>query len=140
MPHHPTPRMPRTPQYHRSRSLPSRQVELCWLTVHRILRNGFEINYLHAMTSVQLGAELNTGVVLVISTGAKSVRHVKHTHAGISEGLKDMAEDGSEFSLDSQVPCKKLSQFEEWLLFLLVAVLMLDIPLKEFQILYKDGK
>ncbi|KAI8632981.1 hypothetical protein F5Y19DRAFT_335807 [Xylariaceae sp. FL1651] len=68
--------------------------QLCEITAHRILRNGFHIEYLRAMTSVQIGAELGTGVVLVVSAGNKSVRNVKHTTPGIAEGLRDMAQDG----------------------------------------------
>jgi hypothetical protein len=70
--------------------------QLCEITAHRILRNGFEVEYLRARTSVQIGAELCTGVVLLLSTGNKSVRNIKHTRPGIKEGLKNMAEDGLE--------------------------------------------
>ncbi|KAI1809366.1 hypothetical protein GGS20DRAFT_308861 [Poronia punctata] len=68
--------------------------QLCEITAHRILHQGFNIEYLRAGTSVQLGAELGTGVVLVISTGTKSVRRVQCTWPGITEGLEDMAQDG----------------------------------------------
>jgi hypothetical protein len=81
----------------RSDSIADKDVKwdkLCEITAHRILRSGFEIEYLYAMTSVQLGAELGTGVVLVVSAGSKSVRNVKHTEPGIKEGLRDMAQDG----------------------------------------------
>lgn len=64
------------------------------MTMHRILRNGFKIEYLRAMTSVQIGGELGTGVVLIVSAGNKSVRNVRHDEVGVSEGLKDMALDG----------------------------------------------
>ncbi|KAF2970934.1 hypothetical protein GQX73_g2645 [Xylaria multiplex] len=88
--------MPATPRHSGPGSINSRSDwdQLCEITARRILRNGFEIEYLHAMTSVQIGAELGTGVVLVVAAGAKSVRHVKHTDPGVSEGLRDMANDG----------------------------------------------
>ncbi|KAI1163566.1 hypothetical protein F5B18DRAFT_311512 [Nemania serpens] len=78
--------------------------QLCEITAHRILREGFVIEYLRAMTSVQIGGELGTGVVLIVSAGTQSVRHVGHTEPGISEGLRDMAQDGCELSLASLVP------------------------------------
>ncbi|KAI0419537.1 hypothetical protein F5X98DRAFT_372551 [Xylaria grammica] len=103
--HHHTPRTPRAPATPRAGSANSKSEwdRLCEVTAHRILRNGFEIEYLHAMTSVQLGAELATGVVLVVSAGNQSVHHVKHTAPGVSEGLKDMAEDGRVLWFDAGV-------------------------------------
>ncbi|KAI3320762.1 hypothetical protein HD806DRAFT_504903 [Xylariaceae sp. AK1471] len=89
--------IPVTPTFPRSGSNTNKNVkwdQLCEITAHRILRSGFVIEYLYAMTSVQLGAELGTGVVLVVSAGSKSVRNVKHTEPGIKEGLRDMAQDG----------------------------------------------
>ncbi len=68
------------------------------------------------MTSVQLGAELGTGVVLVVTAGAQTVRHVRHTEAGISEGIRDMAQDGSELSLDGRVPGSTLPRSRKKLL------------------------
>ncbi|KAI0877856.1 hypothetical protein GGS24DRAFT_497357 [Hypoxylon argillaceum] len=94
-------RPPRTPTYPRQSgprvTTKAEWDQLCEITAHRILRNGFEIEYLRGDTSVQIGGELNTGVVLVISAGKKSVRDVRHTEAGVSEGLTDMAQDGCEF-------------------------------------------
>ncbi|KAI1495947.1 hypothetical protein F5X99DRAFT_422515 [Biscogniauxia marginata] len=70
--------------------------ERCELTAHKIIRRGFDIEYLHGMTSVKIGTELGTGVYLMVSAGVKSVRNVRHTTVGISEGLRDMAQDGLE--------------------------------------------
>ncbi|KAI0965013.1 hypothetical protein F4678DRAFT_467969 [Xylaria arbuscula] len=100
MDRHRTPRAPRTPRRPGFR-VPSNAEwdQLCEITIHRILRGGFKIEYLRAMTSVQIGTELDTGVVLVVSAGAQPVRNVKHTDAGISEGLRDIAENGCEFFL-----------------------------------------
>ncbi|KAI1345546.1 hypothetical protein F5Y01DRAFT_320666 [Xylaria sp. FL0043] len=97
MPPDQIPRSSRTPSTSRpptSGPLDTRKVDLCRITAHRILRKGFGIEYLHANTIVEIGAEPDTGVVLVIKAGRWSIRDVKHTHAGISEGLRDMAEDG----------------------------------------------
>ncbi|KAI1823695.1 hypothetical protein F4861DRAFT_539677 [Xylaria intraflava] len=71
--------------------------QLCEITAHRILRNGFNFEYISAMTSVQIGGELGTGVVLVVSAGNKDIRNVRHTEPGVAEGLKFMAQDGREF-------------------------------------------
>ncbi|KAL7621279.1 hypothetical protein AAE478_008598 [Parahypoxylon ruwenzoriense] len=46
------------------------------------------------MSSIELGSELHTGVVLVMSTGNKPVRGVTSEMAGVNEGLRDMALDG----------------------------------------------
>ncbi|KAI1122823.1 hypothetical protein F5Y10DRAFT_270688 [Nemania abortiva] len=89
---------PRTPQHRWQSGVRANSKtewdQLCEITAHRILRNGFVIEYLHAMTSVQIGGEQGTGVVLVVSAGSQSVRNVRHTDAGVSEGLVDMALDG----------------------------------------------
>ncbi|GAP92094.1 hypothetical protein SAMD00023353_6600350 [Rosellinia necatrix] len=66
---------------------------LCEVTAYRILRNGFSID-INALTRVQFGAELDTGVVLIVSAGSRFVRDVEHTTPGIIDGLKDMAKDG----------------------------------------------
>jgi hypothetical protein len=93
---------PRTPTHSRQSSRRANTKaewdQLCEITAHRILRNGFVIEYLQAMTSVQLGGELGTGVVLIVSSGSKTVRNVRHTEPGISEGLTDMAHDGCELA------------------------------------------
>ncbi|KAI1291280.1 hypothetical protein F5Y03DRAFT_400824 [Xylaria venustula] len=91
-----TPRSPRTPRHPGSRVPQSREEwnQLCEITIHRILRRGFDIENMPPMTSARIGAELDTGVVLIVSTGARSVSDVKHTDAGISEGLRDIAESG----------------------------------------------
>ncbi|KAI1277237.1 hypothetical protein F5Y07DRAFT_107098 [Xylaria sp. FL0933] len=97
-------RTPSTSRPPTSGSLDTRKVDLCRTTARRILRNGFEVNHLDAYHSVQIGTEPDTGVVLVVSAGRWPIRDVKHTHAGISEGLTDMAEDGSEFALFVKFP------------------------------------
>ncbi|KAK5633924.1 hypothetical protein RRF57_009638 [Xylaria bambusicola] len=91
-----SPRTPRTPRHPSSRASRSSADwrQRCEITIHRILRKGFIVDYLHAHTSVMIGAELETGVILVISAGAKSIHGVEHTAPGISEGLKDIAKDG----------------------------------------------
>ncbi|KAI0802442.1 hypothetical protein GGR55DRAFT_446438 [Xylaria sp. FL0064] len=97
MPPDQIPRSSRTPGTSRpptSEQFDSRKVDLCRTTAHRILRRAFEINHIHAYQSVQIGAEPDTGVVLVIKAGRKPIGHVQHTHAGIWERLEDMAEDG----------------------------------------------
>ncbi|KAI1359114.1 hypothetical protein F5Y08DRAFT_320356 [Xylaria arbuscula] len=68
--------------------------QLCEYTAHRILRGGFLVEYLHPEYSVQLGAELKTGVVLVVAARDKPVKWIEHTDAGITEGLKDLARNG----------------------------------------------
>ncbi|KAH8157386.1 hypothetical protein CIB48_g10857 [Xylaria polymorpha] len=69
-------------------------IQLCDITAHRILRKGFTIEWLQAMTSIQLGQENNTGVVLIISAGSKSVQRVKHTDPGVVDGILDIATKG----------------------------------------------
>ncbi|KAI0007034.1 hypothetical protein F4779DRAFT_593849 [Xylariaceae sp. FL0662B] len=68
--------------------------EACQVTARIILRQGFDIKYLKAMTSIEMDG--GQGVVLVISAGSKSVRGVTHRTIGIRDGLQDMAEDGLE--------------------------------------------
>ncbi|KAI1195194.1 hypothetical protein F5X97DRAFT_326792 [Nemania serpens] len=68
--------------------------QLCEITAHRILRKGFLIEYLRAMTSIQIGGEQRTGVVLIVTAGVQSVRNVRHDEPGVSEGLRDMAQHG----------------------------------------------
>lgn len=59
-----------------------------------ILGRGFVIEHLRAMTSAQVGGEFGTGVVLIVTAGRKTVREVRHTDPGMSEGLRDMAQNG----------------------------------------------
>ncbi|KAI0595243.1 hypothetical protein F4775DRAFT_595467 [Biscogniauxia sp. FL1348] len=66
----------------------------CELTAKQIVELGFEIEYLREGATVEIGAELCTGVHLLVAAGDKPVRGVSHTTAGISEGLLDMASDG----------------------------------------------
>ncbi|KAI1181325.1 hypothetical protein F4777DRAFT_12939 [Nemania sp. FL0916] len=68
--------------------------QLCKITAYRILRDGFTIEHLPPMTSVQIGGQLGTGVVLVVSAGSKPVHDVHHVFPGIADGLTDMAQDG----------------------------------------------
>ncbi|KAI0551341.1 hypothetical protein F4679DRAFT_582511 [Xylaria curta] len=92
MPGHRSPRTPRTPR----RSAPSQAdiIQLCEITAHRILRKGFIIEYLKPMTSIQVGLENDTGVALVVSAGRKSVRDIRHTDPGITDGILDIASQG----------------------------------------------
>ncbi|KAI0201788.1 hypothetical protein F4808DRAFT_98417 [Astrocystis sublimbata] len=96
-----TPKTPRTPQY--LNTMPpayseEETIERCEITARRILRNGFVIEHLHAMTSVQIGAENNTGFVLIMSAGNRAVDKVEHTRAGIKEGILDIAGQGCELA------------------------------------------
>ncbi|KAI1489617.1 hypothetical protein F5X96DRAFT_670502 [Biscogniauxia mediterranea] len=68
--------------------------QLCERTAQQIVELGFEIEYLREAATIEIGAELCTGVHLLVSAGDKSVSGVNHTTAGISEGLLDMASDG----------------------------------------------
>ncbi|KAI1114660.1 hypothetical protein F5Y14DRAFT_413258 [Nemania sp. NC0429] len=85
---------PISPAFPRQSDIKAHWDQLCEITAARILRKGFVVEYLRAMTSIQIGRELGTGVVLIVSAGSQSVRHVRHTEPGISEGLRDMAQDG----------------------------------------------
>ncbi|KAI0487454.1 hypothetical protein F4859DRAFT_256856 [Xylaria cf. heliscus] len=98
-----TPRTPRVPRYSGSMGTTSEEnmAQLCEITAHRILRKGFIIEYLQAMTSIHLGRENNTGVVLIASAGSKSVHNVNHTDPGIEDGILDIATQGCGFSLHS---------------------------------------
>ncbi|KAI0147533.1 hypothetical protein GGR57DRAFT_254191 [Xylariaceae sp. FL1272] len=68
--------------------------QLCEITAGKILRNGFIIDYLKSGTSVLMGGELQTGVILVVTSGKKSVKNVRSETPGIGEGIRDMARDG----------------------------------------------
>ncbi|KAI0458030.1 hypothetical protein F5B21DRAFT_37301 [Xylaria acuta] len=96
MSRHQTPRTPKTPRHSDNMTTTSKadMVQLCEITAHRILRKGFIIQYLQAMTSIQLGAENNTGVVLIVSAGSKSVEDVRHTDSGVEDGILDIATKG----------------------------------------------
>ncbi|RYC63315.1 hypothetical protein CHU98_g2885 [Xylaria longipes] len=93
MARHQTPGTPRTPQFSGTTS-EADMVQLCEITAHRILRKGFIIKYLKAMSSIHLGAENNTGVVLIVSSGSKSVHNVTHTDSGVADGILDIATQG----------------------------------------------
>lgn len=66
----------------------------CELLVRKIMRRGFLIDRMNEMSSIELGRDCRTSVVLVISTGNNSVRNVRHSEPGIKEGLYDMAREG----------------------------------------------
>ncbi|KAI1140695.1 hypothetical protein F5Y05DRAFT_282661 [Hypoxylon sp. FL0543] len=66
----------------------------CELAARKILRRGFLIDHLDEMSSITLGREQQTEVVLVISTGNRAVYDIAHYDAGIKEGLLDMTKDG----------------------------------------------
>ncbi|KAI1100984.1 hypothetical protein F4804DRAFT_25828 [Jackrogersella minutella] len=70
--------------------------EECEITARKIIRRGFQIDEMRAMSSIALGEEQRTEVVLVISTGRHPVYNVSHREPGIQEGLYDMAKDGLE--------------------------------------------
>ncbi|KAI1462903.1 uncharacterized protein F4812DRAFT_448806, partial [Daldinia caldariorum] len=72
----------------------SEWAEQCDLTVRKILRRGFSIDCLYRMTSIELGKELKTGVILVISTGNRAVYNIDYRDPGIREGLFNMAQFG----------------------------------------------
>ncbi|KAI0436961.1 hypothetical protein F4803DRAFT_197067 [Xylaria telfairii] len=97
MARHQTPKTPKTPRHSETIS-EADMIQLCDITAHRILRKGFTIEWLQAMTSVQIGQENNTGVVLIISAGSKSVQRVKHTDPGVADGILDIATKGRELS------------------------------------------
>ncbi|KAI1211811.1 uncharacterized protein F4807DRAFT_377713 [Annulohypoxylon truncatum] len=68
----------------------------CELTARRILRRGFLIDEMREMSTIALGEEQQTAVVLIISTGTHPIYNVSHWEPGIREGLVDMAKDGLE--------------------------------------------
>ncbi|KAI1643605.1 hypothetical protein F4815DRAFT_174652 [Daldinia loculata] len=68
--------------------------EQCELTVRKILKRGFSIESLYRMSSIELGKELRTGVILVISSGNRAVYNVDYRDPGIREGLLYMARHG----------------------------------------------
>ncbi|KAI5867760.1 hypothetical protein GGS23DRAFT_593046 [Durotheca rogersii] len=68
--------------------------EACEVTARKVLRRGFDVRHLEAMTSIELGGELRTGVVLVVSAGRRPVRDVHSDTVGVAEGIRDMARDG----------------------------------------------
>ncbi|KAI2470136.1 hypothetical protein F4781DRAFT_391868 [Annulohypoxylon bovei var. microspora] len=76
--------------------MPNSWAEECELTARKILRRGFLIDQMLPMSNIALGEELQTAVVLVISTGNHPVYDVAHWEPGIREGLHDMAKDGLE--------------------------------------------
>lgn len=45
------------------------------------------------MSSIALGQELRTAVVLIVSTGNSSVYNISYLEPGMREGLVDMAKD-----------------------------------------------
>ncbi|KAI0522289.1 hypothetical protein F5B22DRAFT_469158 [Xylaria bambusicola] len=96
MPRHAHPLSPRPRRHQGSKASMSKADWrlLCEITAHRIVENGFRVNWLYPHTSLQIGAELETGVTLIVSAGAKGVGYLEHTAPGVSEGLKDMAKEG----------------------------------------------
>ncbi|KAI0119098.1 hypothetical protein F4814DRAFT_446904 [Daldinia grandis] len=68
--------------------------EQCELTVRKILKRGFSIESLYRMSSIEIGKELRTGVILVISSGNRAVYNVDYRDPGIRDGLLNMAQHG----------------------------------------------
>ncbi|KAI0886126.1 uncharacterized protein GGS22DRAFT_199474 [Annulohypoxylon maeteangense] len=68
----------------------------CELTARKILRRGFLIDEMREMSSIALGEEQKTQVVLIISTGTYPIYSISYLEPGIREGLVDMAKDGLE--------------------------------------------
>ncbi|KAI0405528.1 hypothetical protein F4802DRAFT_597084 [Xylaria palmicola] len=89
------PRTPTTPSRSRAKTKADWAL-LCEITTERILRKGFRIDCLPPIHSVRFGAELGTGVVLVLSAGDRTVYEVSHTDPGVTEGLRDMMQEGLE--------------------------------------------
>ncbi|KAI1453046.1 hypothetical protein F4805DRAFT_478938 [Annulohypoxylon moriforme] len=74
--------------------MPSSWADECGRAARGILRRGFLIDEMREMSSIALGEEQQTAVVLIVSTGTYPIYNVSHLEAGIREGLVDMAKDG----------------------------------------------
>ncbi|KAI1411422.1 hypothetical protein F5Y13DRAFT_191360 [Hypoxylon sp. FL1857] len=66
----------------------------CELAARKILRRGFLIDEMRSMSTISLGREQQTDVLLVISTGSRAVYDVSHHAPGIKDGILDMAREG----------------------------------------------